>query len=69
MAAVTLKNEIFLVVVDPQQGVNVLAFFAHNGKSWLPLMPDTRGENGGLDVASFLMVPYSNRIENGLFLF
>lgn len=69
MAAVTLKNEIFRVVVDPQQGVSVLAFFAHNGESWLPLMPDTCRENAGLNVASFLMVPYSNRIENGLFLF
>lgn len=69
MSQVTLDNHQLRLVVDPAHGLNVYAFSAFHRGAWLPIMPDTR--DGGVDLkeSSFLMVPYSNRIENGLFTF
>jgi aldose 1-epimerase len=65
----TLDNHRLRLVVNPNQGVNILAFSVFHNGSWLPIMPDVR--DGGVDLkeSSFLMVPYSNRIENGHFTF
>lgn len=69
MAVITLENESLCLHVDPEEGASVLAFHARKGDDWLPLMPDTRQEGSPLSCASFLMIPYSNRIENGAFSF
>lgn len=69
MTLITLDNHILRLTVDPAQGMNVYAFAVYHRDAWLPIMP-TAGE-GGVDLkeSSFLMVPYSNRIENGRFSF
>jgi aldose 1-epimerase len=69
MPLTTLENETLRVTLDPDQGTSIKAFCARVGEDWLPLMPDVRAESSRLPAASFLMVPYSNRIENGTFTF
>jgi aldose 1-epimerase len=69
MAVIPLENETLRVYVDPDQGTSIKGLYAHKGDDWLPLMPDVREPNIRLDASSFLMVPYSNRIENGRFAF
>ncbi|MCB0064450.1 MAG: hypothetical protein KDE19_20135 [Caldilineaceae bacterium] len=68
MSEVTLANEWLKLVVDPAQGVNVMAGFTKRGDQWLPFMPDTR-DASDLKASSFVLVPYSNRIEDGRFTF
>jgi aldose 1-epimerase len=65
----TLENETLRVTLDPDKGTSILAFYARKGDDWLPLMPDVREGRSRLDASSFLMIPYSNRIENGTFTF
>ena len=69
MAVITLENKTLRVYIDPDQGTSIKGLYAHKGDAWLPLMPDVREPKTRLDAASFLMVPYSNRIENGAFSF
>ena len=69
MSAVTLENERIRFVVDPAQGVNVLGCFVRPQGQWLPLMPDVQGGATDLKASSFVLIPYSNRIENGRFTF
>ena len=63
MPTITLKNDLLRVTIDPGRGTSILAFYARKGNAWLPLMPDARQGRSWLDAASFLMIPYSNRIE------
>jgi aldose 1-epimerase len=69
MPTITLENENLRVTLDPDRGTSIKAFYAHVGDTWLPLMPDVRPKGSRLPAASFLMIPYSNRIENGAFTF
>lgn len=69
MAEITLDNEILQALIDPEKGAGVMALFAKQDGSLLPLMPDARQESAQLDSSCFLMIPYSNRIENGTFSF
>ncbi|MBX3013632.1 MAG: hypothetical protein KF832_19080 [Caldilineaceae bacterium] len=69
MSVITLANDQLRLVVDPQQGVNVLAFFVQRAGEWLPVMPDVQGGQSDLKASSFVLVPYSNRIEQGRFTF
>jgi aldose 1-epimerase len=69
MSTVALQNEYLRLVVDPENGAGTLAFSALINGQWLALMPDTQSSDGDLACANFLMVPYSNRIENGRFEF
>lgn len=69
MSIVTLENSQLRLVVDPQQGVNVLAFFVQRPQGWLPVMPDVHGGQSDLKASSFVLIPYSNRIEGGRFTF
>ena len=69
MAEVMLENDRLRLVVDPQQGVNILGFFVRRDQGWLPVMPDVRGGKSDLKAGSFVLVPYSNRIEKGYFTF
>jgi len=66
---VILENEYLRAVLDPANGASLLAFQGRKGDGWLPLTPDAREPGCDLKCASFLMVPYSNRIENGSFSF
>jgi len=69
MAHLTLENPHLRLVVDPAQGVNIYAFSARRGDQWLPIMPDVAAGGSDLKESSFVMLPYSNRIENGRFAF
>jgi aldose 1-epimerase len=69
MPTITIENETLRVDISPDQGTSIKAFYARKGDTWLPLMPDVRPEGSKLPAASFLMIPYSNRIENGTFTF
>lgn len=66
---ITLENESLRAVLAPESGASLLAFHGRKGTNWLPLTPDARESSCDLKCASFLMVPYSNRIENGTFTF
>lgn len=69
MPTLTLENEQLRLVLDPESGVSTLAFYARRGDAWLPVMPDARREGVELKESNFIMLPYSNRIENGRFTF
>jgi len=64
VAPVELCSERFRVVVSPARGGSLLAMGVKRGEGWLDLMPDP-GSRG----ASWLMLPYSNRIRDGRFVF
>ncbi len=63
--------------LDPAEGVRWCALQAYHQGEWLHVMPDCRGteaEDAGpaaglLGAASFLMLPYSNRIRDAQFHF
>jgi len=69
MSEITLENGTLRAVINPTFGAGMMAFFAHHNDLWLPLMPDARLPTVDLDTVNFLMIPYSNRIENGRFRF
>jgi aldose 1-epimerase len=69
MSILTLENTGLRVYIDPDQGTSIKGLYAHKDGTWLPLMPDVREAKTRLDAASFLMIPYSNRIKNGAFVF
>jgi len=66
---ITLENQQLRLLVDPAQGVNIINFSVRQRNAWLPVMPDARNVDLGLKASSFVVVPYSNRIENGRFTF
>ena len=69
MTTIDLQNDQLRLAVDPQVGAGILAFHGCIGDRWLPLMPDAREPGCDLAAASFLMIPYSNRIADGAFRF
>ena len=69
MGLIEIQNRWFRVFIDPDQGTGIVAFFVKKENTWLPIMPDSRNENIDLKFSLFLMIPYSNRIENGFFTF
>jgi aldose 1-epimerase len=69
MSSIVLDNQQLRAYIDPEQGASVMALYAAKDDAWLPLMPDTRTGDLALSCASFIMVPYSNRIEGGTFTF
>ena len=64
VAPVELRSERFSVVVSPTRGGSLLAMRVKHGEAWLDLMPDP-GSRG----SSWLMLPYSNRIRDGRFVY
>ena len=64
-----IENKHFQVHLDDEQGCNILACFLKRGDQLLPLMPDSRDRSCRLDKSSWIMAPYSNRIEDGVFEF
>lgn len=69
MSYITLQNNQLRTTLDPAHGVNVLGFWVSHRNRWLPIMPDVQTESVDLKMSSFVMAPYSNRIENGRFVF
>ena len=67
--AIILNNDLLQLTVDPVCGAGILACAGRVGNDWLPLMPDVSDPGSDLAAASFLMMPYSNRVENGAFTF
>lgn len=64
-----IENDTFQIHIDDTEGCNIKACFIKKGKKLLSLMPDSRAEDCSLEACSFIMAPYSNRIENGSFRF
>ena len=64
VAPIELASDRIRVVVAPAKGGSLLAMRVKRGDEWLDLMPDP-GSRG----ASWLMLPYSNRIRDGRFEF
>lgn len=54
---------------DPERGGGLLALAVHRGGQWIDLAPDGRLPENGMRQASWLMLPYSNRIRDGRFVF
>ena len=66
---VMLNNGQLRAVITPAQGAGTLSFDVLRGDHWLPIMPDARRADCDLAASDFLMLPYSNRIEDGRFTF
>lgn len=66
---VELTNELLRVVLSPSDGAGVLAFAVKKDGKWVDLYPDVRDPVWKMRYASWMMIPYSNRIENGVFRF
>lgn len=64
VAPIELRSERLRVVISPARGGSLLAMRVKRGEAWLDLMPDP-GSRG----SSWLMLPYSNRIRDGRFVF
>jgi aldose 1-epimerase len=69
MPPITLENQYLQTSIDPDHGTSLRSFSTRMDDRWLPLMPDVEDPHTQVDCASFLMVPYSNRIEDGRFTF
>ena len=69
MSEITISNDLLKTVINPDYGAGVMALFVNKNGKQIEVMPDSRKDNCELDVSSFLMIPYSNRIENGTFTF
>ena len=66
---IVLEKDDLRVQIDPTQGCSIIGFWLAQEGKWLALMPDASNTSLGLKAAAFLMVPYSNRIESGNFVF
>ena len=66
---IVLTNDYLRTAIDPDQGTGLHSFQTCRDGTWLSLMPDVDDPSCDLAAASFLMVPYSNRIADGAFTF
>lgn len=62
--SIELRSDVFRVVVAPARGGSLLSIGVKRDGAWLDLTPDP-GSRG----VSWLMLPYSNRIRHGRFVF
>lgn len=69
MPPIQLKNTHLRATIDPEQGTSLHSFQVYRQERWLPLMPEVDNPTCDLAAASFLMIPYSNRIADGAFTF
>lgn len=65
---ITLENPKVRVAIDPENGCGLLSLAVKKDDRWLDLSPNDRMQPGQKQ-CSWLMAPYSNRIENGVFRF
>ena len=56
-------------VFQPSRGGSLLALAVRRWDEWLDVVPDGRRPENGMRPASWLMLPYSNRIRDGKFAF
>lgn len=67
-----LENDRLRLHLEPDAGAGILAFEVRPPAApatWLPIVPDARNEACPLRWASWMMIPYSNRIAEGRFTF
>lgn len=69
MSGVIIENDCLRVKTAPEKGAGIVCFYRKTGGRELAIMPDAESSEEAPEMASFLMVPYSNRIENGVFYF
>jgi len=66
---IALASEHWQLRLQPDIGVQILSCQAKSGEHWHDVMPDCTQENAELKSSNFHMVPYSNRIRDGKFIF
>ncbi len=64
-----IENDFFEIHINEEAGCDIMACFVKKGEEEFPLMPDAREDDCELDQSSFIMAPYSNRVEDGKFIF
>lgn len=64
-----IRNDRLSVTVAPDEGASLISFKALRAGTWVDIYPDARDASVGLRHASWMMIPYANRIENGKFMF
>jgi len=73
MAASILENENWQVEISPEHGASIVNGRARLGGQWLSVMrpspPDVLSQGNVSKMASFLLVPYSNRLPDARFTF
>lgn len=66
---IALNNGTLRAVVAPDEGATLLAVQVRRGGAWLDVSPNCTGGKPAMKQCSWMMLPYSNRIENGAFTF
>ncbi len=69
MSEVIINDGNLKSIISPDYGAAVLALYFSKDDHEIAIMPDATQKGCKLDASSFLMIPYSNRIENGSFTF
>jgi aldose 1-epimerase len=69
MSKIILENKTLQLTVDSDEGAGVAAFFVKQGGALLPIFLDSSKKTHELNCSNFLMIPYSNRVEDGKFTF
>lgn len=62
-----LQTSRFRLVLSPGNGAGILAWALRRGDTWINLYPDVRDPALNMRFASWMMIPYSNRIAHGRF--
>jgi aldose 1-epimerase len=69
----TIASDRFRVEIAPEAGASIVSCLIARRGTWLPLMrptpPDAVAERRSFAMASYLLVPYSNRIQDATFRF
>jgi len=66
---VEVQSDRFRVAVTPARGGSILAMAVKKNGEWIDVTPDARLPETQMRAASWLMLPYSNRIRDGKFVF
>lgn len=69
----TIQSEVLRCEIDPDAGASIVTLAVRLQDRWVPLMRETPREaiesGNSSEMASFVLVPYSNRIGNAAFVF
>lgn len=73
MALSTLQSEQLRCEIDAEAGASIVTLALRRGDAWVPLMrptpPEAIESGNSSEMASFVLLPYSNRIGNAQFSF
>lgn len=73
MLLITLENDRLRVEILPEVGASVVTCAARMGEAWVPIMrptpPEALTEGNSSLMASYLLVPFSNRLRDARFQF